>query len=171
MSYPQGRNRSNTSFSAPPDILVHHMFIGHARSNNTPVKESMSSGSINQRIDSDALSSDAPSSTPLTPKDSTSVEVLVSPTGSKVLVANTDCVAKADASTSPLYYDYSEQFDPEALCNQEPQEISLGFVHRTKAMLEERAMVDQAPMKVEVDVIQDIAELPASEVAKLPASP
>lgn len=32
-------------------------------------------------------------------------------------------------------------------------------------------MVEQAPMKVEVDVIQDIAELPASEVAKLPASP
>ena len=66
MSYPQGRNRSNTSFSAPPDIPVHHMFIGHARNNNTPAKESMSSGSINQRTDSDAPSSDAPSSTPLT---------------------------------------------------------------------------------------------------------
>lgn len=65
----------------------------------------------------------------------------------------------------------SEQFDREALCNQEPQEIPLGFVHRTKAILEERAMVEQASMKVEVDVIQDIAELPASEVAKLPASP
>ena len=48
MSYPQGCNRSTTSFSAPPsDIPVHHMFIGHARSNHTPAKESMSSGSIN----------------------------------------------------------------------------------------------------------------------------
>ena len=65
----------------------------------------MSSGSINQHTDSDAPSSDAPSSTPLTPKDSTSMEVLVSPTGTQVLVANTGCIAKVDASTSPLYYD------------------------------------------------------------------
>ena len=93
------------------------------------------------------------------------MEVLVSPTGTQVLVANTD------ASTGPLYYDYSEQFYREALCNQELQGIPLGFVHWIKAILEERATVKQAPMKVEVDVIQDIAELPASEVAELPASP
>jgi len=116
MLYPQGRNRSTSSFSAPlSDIPVHHMFIGSARSNHTPAKESMSSGSINQRTDSDAPFSDASSSTPPTPKDGTSMEVLVSPTGTQVLVANTDCVAKADASTGPLYYDYSEQFDREAL--------------------------------------------------------
>jgi len=96
------------------------------------------------------------------------MEVLVSPTGTQVLVANTDCVAKADASTGPLCYDYNEQFDREALCN---QDIPLGFVHRIKAILEERTTVEQASMKVEVDVIQDIAELPASEVAELPASP
>jgi hypothetical protein len=84
---------------------------------------------------------------------------------------NTDCVAEADASTGPLCYDYSEQFDREALCNQELQDIPLGFVHRIKAILEERATVEQASMKVEVDVIQDTAELPASEVAELPASP
>jgi serine/arginine repetitive matrix protein 2 len=172
MPYPQSRNRSTTSFSAPPsDIPVHHMFIGHARSNHTPAKESMSSGSINQRTDSDVPPSDAPSSTPPTPKNGTSMEVLVSPTGTQVLVVNTDCVAKADTSTDPLCYDYSEQFDREALCNQELQEIPLVFVHRIKAILEERATVEQASMKVEVDVIQDTAELPASEVPELPASP
>lgn len=147
------------------------MFIGHACNNRTPAKESMSSGSISQRTDSDAPPSDAPSSTPPTPKDGTSMEVLLSPTGTQVLVANTDCVAEADAPTSPLYYDYSEQFDREALCNQELQEIPLGFVHRIKAIQEERATVEQASMEVEVDVIQDIAELPALEVAELPASP
>lgn len=108
MSYPQSRNRSTTSFSAPPsDIPVHHIFIGHARSNHTPAKESMSSGSINQRTDSDAPPSDAPLSTPPTPKNGTSMEVLVSPTGTQVLVVNTDYVAKVDTSTSPLCYDYS----------------------------------------------------------------
>lgn len=131
----------------------------------------MSSDSISQRTDSDAPPSDAPSSTPPTPKDGTSMEVLVSPTGTQVLVANTDRVAEADAPTSPLYYDYSEQFDREALCNQELQEIPLGFVHRIKAIREERATVEQASMEVEVDVIRDIAELPALEVAELPPSP
>lgn len=92
------------------------------------------------------------------------MEVLVSPTGTQVIVANTDCVAKADASTGPLCYDYNEQFDREALCN---QDIPLGFVHRIKAMLEECATVEQASMKVEVDVIQDIAEV-QQEVTELP---
>ncbi|OCL14850.1 hypothetical protein AOQ84DRAFT_384426 [Glonium stellatum] len=171
MPYPQGRNRSNTSFSAPPlDISTHHMFVSHAR-NHTPAKESMSSGSINQRTDSEAPSSDAPSSTPPTPKDGTSMEVLVSPTSTQALVVNMDCVAKADTSTGPLYYDYSEQFDREALCNQEPQQVPLGFVHRIKTILEERATIEQESMKVEVEVVQEVAELPASEVAELPASP
>jgi hypothetical protein len=105
------------------------------------------------------------------------MEVLLSPTGTEMLVKQIEESVKSDVSPMPLYYDYSEQFDREALSDPEPGTIPLGFVHRIKTILEERSTPDTAAMLSQtqqvpaVECVRDFAELPASEVAVLPAYP
>ncbi|KAF2470285.1 uncharacterized protein BDR25DRAFT_314516 [Lindgomyces ingoldianus] len=172
------RNRSPAYFSGPhPDIppvppLHHHALVEQARMAHTPAKASISSRSTNQPTDSDAPSSDAPS--PPTPKDGTSMEVLVSPTGTQALVGKMSGHRKAEATTGPLYYDGSEQFEPEPYSEPEAETVPTGFVYRIKTILEERGTAETPQKKVDAPVVEEVVELPAAEaigIAELPASP
>ncbi|KAG9199957.1 hypothetical protein G6514_007761 [Epicoccum nigrum] len=83
------------------------------------------------RNDSDTPSSDLPS--PPTPPDGSSLEVLISPTGTKVFVDNNKGVAaKEDSAHGTLYYDYSEQFDREEILEPEVNPIQTGSVQAIK---------------------------------------
>ncbi|KAF2175627.1 hypothetical protein K469DRAFT_683580 [Zopfia rhizophila CBS 207.26] len=174
----QSRNKSPTFMAVPhsyippgPPLLHHHVLVEQARMIHTPIKGSISSGSTNQRTDSEAPSSDAPS--PPTPKNITSMEVLISPTDTQVLVDKTEHMMKADVTTGPLYYDYSERLETGPYSEPEPETVRTGFVHRIKTILEERVTVEKPLKQVDVLVVQEV-ELPGSEVvgiAELPASP
>ncbi|OCK86151.1 hypothetical protein K432DRAFT_438702 [Lepidopterella palustris CBS 459.81] len=171
-SYHQGRNRSTTSSSAPlsDPMSNRHMLIEQTRNVHTPAKGSMCSGLTNPRTESDAPSSDPPSDPP-TPKDGTSMEVLISPTGTQVLVGDMRGAVKLETSNGPLFYDYSEQFEEEIVYGHKIEAVPMGFVHRVKTILEERATFEQASPKFEDEVTQEIEEVPASDLAELPATP
>ncbi|KAF2793697.1 hypothetical protein K505DRAFT_199852, partial [Melanomma pulvis-pyrius CBS 109.77] len=172
------RNRSPTFLVGPnSDMparppLHHHIVVEQSRMLHRPAKGSVSSGSTNQRTDSEAPSSDTPS--PPTPKEGRSIEALLSPLGTHMLMDNLVGVMKEDVSTGPLYYDYSEQFEREEYIEPEADPMPTGFVHHIKTILEERATINQSPKKVEAPIIREVVELPGSEVmdvAELPASP
>ena len=132
-----------------------------------PAKASFSSSSMRLRTDS---SSDAQPSQPPTPKDDTSMEVLVGSTGTEILVAGMDG-AHGDTSTEPVYYDYSEDFEREPTSDANDEGIPTGFVHRIKTIIEERSTGEQTT-KTDVTVVREVVELPGSEfVAELSASP
>ncbi|KAF2869073.1 hypothetical protein BDV95DRAFT_111118 [Massariosphaeria phaeospora] len=171
MSIYATRNRSQPILGGPyadvppvPPLHHHRIVLEHTRNVHRSAKGSVSSGSTNRRMDSEPPSSDAPS--PPTPKDGSSLEVLVSPTRSQMLLHGRGGTWKEDVTTGPLYYDYSEQFEQEQYT--EPEATALGFVHRIKTILEERGTPEKSPKKV------DVAELPGSDivgVVELPASP
>ncbi|KAF2815055.1 uncharacterized protein BDZ99DRAFT_566957 [Mytilinidion resinicola] len=164
----RARSRSNASSSGNAPL-----FIEQVRRVRTPALGSNSSRSTNQHTDSEAPSSDSPSSFPPTPKDGSSMEVLLSPTNTSVLVNQLQESVKAEISRAPLYYDYSEQFDRDALCEPEPEAIPMGFVHRIKTILEERGANDTTNTQSNVDAqkVKQSVEPPEIGLVELPASP
>ncbi|KAF3049228.1 hypothetical protein E8E11_006950 [Didymella keratinophila] len=140
------------------------------------LKGSFSSGSTNVRNDSDTPSSDGPS--PPTPRDGSSLEVMLSPTGTQVLVDTmTGVVVKEEVASGPLYYDYSEQFEREQTLEPEVNPISTGFVTNIKTIQEERVSKDppatpargtwaSGTTRVSNTAVPGIVELPASPVAR-----
>jgi serine/arginine repetitive matrix protein 2 len=173
-----GRNPSPTYYSSPhPDIppippLHHHLVVEQARMLHRPAKGSVSSGSTNQRTDSDALSSDATS--PPTPKDGLSMDRLNSLTGTHILMESLAGVMKKEVLSGPLYYDYSEQFERDEYIEPEAEPVPTGFVNRIKTILEERGTAEPTPKKVGVSVIREVVGLTGPntiEIAELPASP
>ncbi|KAF2501419.1 hypothetical protein BU16DRAFT_198870 [Lophium mytilinum] len=168
MPHYRARSRSNASSSGNAPL-----FIEQVRRVRTPALGSNSSRSTNPHTDSEAPSSDSPSSFPPTPKDGSSMEVLLSPTSTSVLVNQLQESVKAETSRGPLYYDYSEQFDRDALCEPEPEAIPMGFVHRIKTILEERGANETTlpQSNLEAQKAQKSVEPPVLELVELPASP
>jgi len=101
------------------------------------------------------------------------MEVLISPTGTQVMMSNVSGVMRDEITTGPLFYDYSEQFDREQFMEPEADAVPTGFVHRIKTILEERGTPDQLPKKVDASVVQEVDEHTREVivVAELPASP
>ena len=73
------------------------------------VKGSVSSGLTRLRTETDIPSSDITS--PPTPKDSTSMEVLISPDRVQSSAGRMGCFANGEIPGRPQFYDYSEQFE------------------------------------------------------------
>ncbi|PSN62374.1 hypothetical protein BS50DRAFT_577299 [Corynespora cassiicola Philippines] len=135
-----------------------------AHKTHKSTKGSFSSGSTSRRGDSDPSSSDAPS--PPTPRDGSSMEVLVSPSVTQELADNL-------TGGCQFYYDYTEQFEFDPVKKLELENEAPDFVRKIKTIIEERSTPEPTPKKAEV-VINETAELPGSEVAnvaELPASP
>jgi serine/arginine repetitive matrix protein 2 len=172
-----GPNPSSTYCGIPhPDIppvppLHHRRVVEQAPMLHSPAERSVSSGSTNQRTDSDAPSSDAPS--PPTPKEGRSMECLGSPTGTHMPMDSLAGVMKEEALSGPLYYDYSEQFERNQYFEPEADPFPTGFVKHIKTTPVERETIEPAP-KVDVSVVQEVVELigpKTMEIAELPASP
>ena len=137
---------------------------------------SSGSGSTNMRNDSDTPSSDLPS--PPTPPDGSSLEVLISPTGTQVFVDNNKGVAaKEDSAHGTLYYDYSEQFEREAILEPEVNPIQTGLVQAIKTTQVEHGRSESrtAPARgiwrsgstgLLNTAVPGMVELPASPVAR-----
>lgn len=128
------------------------------------------------RNDSDTPSSDLPS--PPTPRDGSSLEVMLSPTGTQLLVDTVSgAVVKEQIVEGPLYYDYSEQFEREEILEPEVNPIPTGFVKSFKAIQEERGPPEHPASQARGDwnsgtihasstAVPGIIELPASPVAR-----
>jgi serine/arginine repetitive matrix protein 2 len=137
---------------------------------------SSGSGSTNMRNDSDTPSSDLPS--PPTPPDGSSLEVLISPTGTQVFVDNNEGVAaKEDSAHGTLYYDYSEQFEREEILEPEVNPIQAGLVQAIKTTQVEhgrsesrtapaRGMWRSGSTGFSNTAVPGMVELPASPVAR-----
>lgn len=140
------------------------------------IKGSFSSGSTNVRNDSDMPSSDGPS--PLTPRDGSSLEVMLSPTGTQMLVdTKTGAAVREEVASGPLYYDYSEQFEREQMLEPEVNPIPTGFVNNIKTIQEERRPIDapatsaretwaSGTTRVSNTAVPGVVELPASPVPR-----
>jgi serine/arginine repetitive matrix protein 2 len=140
------------------------------------LKGSFSSGLTNVRNDSDMPSSDGPS--PPTPRDGSSLEIMLSPTGTQVLVdTTTGVVMKEQGASDSLYYDYNEQFEREQILEPEVNPISTGFVTDIKTIQEERVSTvppatpargtwTSGTARISNTAIPGIVELPASPVAR-----
>ncbi|KAF2263554.1 hypothetical protein CC78DRAFT_603788 [Lojkania enalia] len=152
-----------------------HTAVGQTRVVHRSAKGSTSSGSSNRRTDSDvpsAPSSDDPS--PPTPQGGASMEVLVHTATRNILSDGMAADMKGSETIGPLYYDYSEQFERDQYVLPTPEAVPTGIVRHIKTQLEERVTAEQVPKKIDDSVVQEIAELPGSEVvsvAELPASP
>ncbi|KAJ4365874.1 hypothetical protein N0V83_008496 [Neocucurbitaria cava] len=116
---------------------------------------------------------------PPTPKDGASMEVLVSPTGTRMLIDTGTGVVKEDMSSGPLYYDYSEPFEhileifPEPEGNEVLNEVLTGITNHAKKLLPygpvaNRPRPGRVKLSAEVQraILPDIAELPASPVPR-----
>ncbi|CAO2656412.1 Nn.00g052150.m01.CDS01 [Neocucurbitaria sp. VM-36] len=158
-----------------PPQFQHHIAGDQARMIHRSMKGSVSSGSTNLRTDSDTPSSDMAS--PPTPKDGASMEVLVSPNATQMIINTVTGVVKEDMSSGPLYYDYSEPFEHEHFTKQEGAPVSTGIVSHVKTSIEGRgpsfgpvAKTSRAPRVKLSEVVRsslpDIAELPASPVPR-----
>ena len=140
------------------------------------IKGSFSSGSTNMRNDSDTPSSDLPS--PPTPRDGSSLEVILSPTGTQILVDTmSGVVAKEEVISGPLYYDYSEQFEREQILEPEVNPIQTCLVNNIKTIQEERGTPEppatparstwtSVTTRVSNTAVPGIVELPASPVVR-----
>ncbi|KAF2201536.1 hypothetical protein GQ43DRAFT_33492 [Delitschia confertaspora ATCC 74209] len=127
-----------------------------------------------QRAGSEAPSSDPPSSLPPTPKDGTSMEAHFTPTGSRVLDGRMRGAMKPEMPSSPLYYDYSEQFDQETCMEPETETVRTGFVHHIKTIFEDRATMGRTSKEADTMLVEQTTETSISGVAgyaELPASP
>ncbi|KAL6709435.1 hypothetical protein ACN47E_001370 [Coniothyrium glycines] len=145
-----------------PHGYQHHIAVEQARLLNRSVKGSMSSGSTNVRTDSDAPSSDM--ALPSTPKNGTSMEVLIIPNGTQVMIDSANGTRQATPVDTPMYYDYSEHFDGGQIVEpipimKERAAIGLSVSHAS-------ASSGIVPVGVAAPGIPEIAELPASPVAR-----
>ena len=139
-------------------------------------KASFSSGSTNVRNDSDTPSSDLPS--PPTPRDTSSLEVILSPTGTQIYAGTiSGVVTKEEVANDPLYYDYSEQFEREQILEPEVNPVQTGFVQNIKTIQEEfgpseppaspaRGTWSSGTMRISNTTVPGIVELPASPVVR-----
>ncbi|KAJ4347635.1 hypothetical protein N0V95_005233 [Ascochyta clinopodiicola] len=123
------------------------------------------------RNDPDTPSSDLPS--PPTPRDGSSLEVILGSTGTQVLVGTrTAVVAKEEITTGPLYYDYSEEFEREQILEPEVNPIHSGFVNSIRTIHEERGSFQSPDAStfeatcMSKTAIPGIVELPASPVVR-----
>lgn len=140
------------------------------------IQRSFSSGSTNMRNDSDTPSSDLHS--PPTPRNGSSLEVMLSPTGTQVLVDTvTGIVVKEQVASDPLYYDYSEHFEREQILEPEVNPIPIGFIDNIKTIQEKRDSAEppatpargtwaSGSTRISNTAIPGIVELPASPVAR-----
>ncbi|KAJ4990738.1 hypothetical protein SVAN01_03747 [Stagonosporopsis vannaccii] len=162
----------------PPVPPFFHPRVPFERSRaiQSSLKGSFSSGSTNMRNDSDTPSSDLPS--PPTPRDGSSLEVVLSPTGTQLLVDTMSGIAvKEEIVDGPLYYDYSEQFEREEILEPEINPIMTGFVKNSKTIQEERGPCKQhayptrggcnsRTLHTSDATVPGIVELPASPVPR-----
>ncbi|KAJ9665990.1 hypothetical protein H2201_003901 [Coniosporium apollinis] len=178
LPYPQIRNRSDTA--------VHAMYA--QEQGRHPLQQTRVRSASTLRVPQSAPasiyhsdeSSDPPSSSPPTPKDGYSMEVCFSPTTTQVVVGGPGSKG-GDSPVMPLYYDYSEHYvDKETGQRQPESPVPVGFVHRIKALLEEKSVPDlvAAHPAVTHDIVHELpgsepvvvqpepVELPASPVAK-----
>lgn len=158
-----------------PPLFHPRMPLERPRAIHRSIKGSFSSGSTNRRNDPDTPSSDLPS--PPTPRDGSSLDVMLSPTGTQVLLDSTTTAAmKNEVASGPLYYDYSEQFEREEILEPEVNPIQTSFANNINTIYEERGTslppsiptCDSGPgtTRVSNTAVPDIAELPASPVAR-----
>jgi serine/arginine repetitive matrix protein 2 len=152
----------------PPLHQYYHPAVENARMNRS-TKGSVSSRSSNRRTDSDTPSSDLPQ--PPTPRDGSSMAMLTHPHSQRKF---RETVTR-EVVSSPLYYDYSEQFEAGGFAQPESDAIRTGFVTRIKTVVEELEAVaptlniNHTPGGQKSDEVvrsDDVAELPASPVAR-----
>jgi serine/arginine repetitive matrix protein 2 len=177
------RDRAPAYFAVPhgdippvPPLTYPRVPLGRPRVLKSSIKGSFSSGSTNVRNDSDTPSSDGPS--PPTPRDGSSLEVILSPTGTQVLFDTmTGAVVKERLASGPLYYNYSEHFEREQILEPEVNPIPTGSITNIKTIQEERRSTDppatpargtwaSGTTRVSNTAIPGIVELPASPVAR-----
>ncbi|KZM24985.1 hypothetical protein ST47_g3834 [Ascochyta rabiei] len=154
-----------------PPLFHPRVPLERPRAVHRSIKGPFSSGSTSMRNDPDTPSSDLPS--PPTPRDGSSLEVILGSTGAQVLVASsTAVVSKEEVTNHPLYYDYSEQFEGEQIPEPEVNPIHTDFVNSIKTIYEERGS-SQSPSapasgatRMSDTAIPGIVELPASPVVR-----
>jgi serine/arginine repetitive matrix protein 2 len=154
-----------------PPLFYSRMPAHQARAIRRSAKGSFSSGSINMRTDSDAPSSDLPS--PPTPREGSSLEVLLTRTESQVLIETIDGVSiREQASEGPDYYDYSEHFQHTKPTDFKAAPILPGSLQVTNTIREEQGpttLVSKTVVEGDANAVLaalDIVELPASPVGK-----
>lgn len=159
-----------------PPLFHPRMPLERPRVIQSSIKGSFSSGSTNRRNDPDTPSSDLPS--PPTPQDSSSLEVVLSPTGTQVLSDQmATVVRKTEIASGPRYYDYSEQFERDEILEPEVSPVQIGFMNNIKTIHEERVSSlppstpardtsMSGPTRISNTAIPGIAELPASPVVR-----
>jgi serine/arginine repetitive matrix protein 2 len=155
-----------------PPLFYSRMPVHQARAIRRSAKGSFSSGSINMRTDSDAPSSDLPS--PPTPREGSSLEVLLTRTESQVLIETMDGVSVREqhALEGPDYYDYSEDFQHTKPADSKAASILPGSLQVTNTIRKERGptkLVSTTVVEGDPNAVLaalDIIELPASPVGK-----
>ncbi|KAF2630164.1 hypothetical protein BU25DRAFT_408748 [Macroventuria anomochaeta] len=183
MPHRPSRGHAPTYFNGPqgdippvPPLFHSRVPLERPRVIQRSAKGSFSSGSTNMRNDSDTPSSDLPS--PPTPHDGSSLEVILSPTGTQVLVDTmTGVVVREEVASGPLYYDYSEQFEREQILEPEVKPIQTSFVNNIKTIQEERGSFEppatpargtwaSGATRISNTAVPGIVELPASPVVR-----
>lgn len=96
--------------------------------------------------------------------------VLASATG--ILMHNISGGVKEEMSSGPLYYDYTEHFEPQPT-EVDVKTVPIGFVHRIKTIIEEHGTSDgtskadaEGAVEKQAAYVPDVAELPASPVPR-----
>jgi serine/arginine repetitive matrix protein 2 len=138
-----------------------------ARRVKTYKKGSGSSSSTNMRADSDTPSSDLPQ--PPTPRDGLSI----SPPGNLTVRRPTTPVGGSSFSRSPLYYDYSEQFETEELVEY-AEPVPTSFAKQLKSTTKDQELLILPAETGDVPDNIHAAEIERSElpgIAELEASP
>ncbi|KAF1988391.1 hypothetical protein K402DRAFT_34496 [Aulographum hederae CBS 113979] len=115
---------------------------------------------------------EADSSSPMTPPP-LPAEVMLERIRIKQVERVSDVVEPSgEQANGPMYYDYTEQFDLSAVPKPLSPSVPMGFVNRIKTILEERATIENvAGIPAPATTPPVMAELPASDVPELPATP
>jgi hypothetical protein len=140
----------------------------------TPATDPMTPGQYPGLFLSDHSSSDRASSAPPTPcafPTVGSTEPSIVPNTPLPLLASIQT-----RETAPLYYDYSEHFDPvdkevaQIYYETTSTPIPFGFVQRIKTILEEHAIIERNAASLHTPTTS-IIEVPDNEIHELPATP
>ncbi|KAH7085682.1 hypothetical protein BKA63DRAFT_23959 [Paraphoma chrysanthemicola] len=123
-----------------PNLAIHyHPAVEQARQLSRSAQGSISSGSTNARTGSDTPSSDL--ALPPTPRDGFSMNALASSSPARMRQGMTTRIPRNQVSSSPLYYDGSEQWEQDNSAEPEMQAVPTGFHHNVKTGLEERRVI------------------------------
>ncbi|KAH8724649.1 hypothetical protein GQ44DRAFT_258453 [Phaeosphaeriaceae sp. PMI808] len=156
--------------NSPPSI--YYPAVAQARNLSRSVQGSSSSRSTNMRTDIDTPSSDMP--LPPTPRDGMPMSRAICLSDKQL---GRDALARAvndTISSSPPYYDYSEQFESNEFSGWEKEPVVTGLMHHSKKIPLGRTLVRPPSNLRAASTTTNLAEVERFKVpalAELPASP